>query len=100
MRPIYSKVDLASWPADTYISQNMTSNSKYRGLLVEPRCFSGISGDRREMGNNVTKLRSVLLLNYYFFMKSAGDKEVANELRCAIVTCRIIFRCTIEEIGK
>lgn len=33
-------------------------------------------------------------------MKSSGDKEVAYELRCAVVTCRILFQCTFEEIEK
>ncbi len=33
-------------------------------------------------------------------MKSSGDKEVAYELRCAVVTCRIIFKYTFEKIEK
>lgn len=40
-----------------------------------------------------------LLLSYYFIMKSSGDKEVAYELR-AVVTCRILFKCTFEQIEQ
>lgn len=33
-------------------------------------------------------------------MKSLSNKEVAYKLRCTVVTCRILFKYTLEEIEK